>query len=135
MATTKKLNDPDFDQTSFFWKKLGYTSEQMQSMARWGLSKEHGGPKRNKEYSSLIAHLSVVLPHVGMARIDDVKDVKFAAVQTQTLDRSEGPMPCPQAIYSGLMKQSNGRMFHLFFMPHVNQYMCPFVAMGWSLVL
>jgi len=134
MTMTRKVMDPEFNQCSVYWKKLGYNPEQYQNMVRWGFHKGYGAPSRYKEYGSLLAHLSVVLPHQGMARVDDAKGVTVAAIQLQELGAGEGPMPCPQLIYSGQMKQSNGKFFHLFLMPHIDSFCCGFVAIGWSLV-
>ena len=105
-------------------------------MRRYGLNKYLGAPERYREYASLLAHLGVVLPHQGMCRVDDLLEVDFSSIQLELLDTHiEGPMPCYQAVVSSLMKQSDGRIMHIFYIPHTDLYKSAFVAFGYSLIL
>ena len=90
-TTDAQLADPDFDQSSYFWKRLGYNADEYDRMAKFGVFEGYGGPAQLRRYSSAACHIDVVLPHSGCCRVDDLLGICLAAVQLRRLPASEGP--------------------------------------------
>jgi len=53
-------------------------------------------------------------------------------LQHEILSSGEGPMPCPQIIFSNTTKESANELKHFFMIPSVNIFSCVFWAIGLS---
>jgi len=126
-----RAEDPEYDRTSSYFTKHGYSLSQYALMISYGIL--NGSPKAKQAYVyvTMVVHLLVVLTHVTFGRAYEFVGVDWADVLVEKLDPSlEGPTPCYSLIMKVRPKQLGGLESYYFVMPHIDPMRCLFWALG-----
>lgn len=158
MGLANRLSNPKYNMTNDYKKQCGYTEAEYKQLCDYGIKRDAPGPTRLRPQTVALAHLSIAAGHATARRGHDLacdiptfkyppsllsplaltkctpiaRSAMLGTLQHEVLSEAEGPMPCPQLIFSNTTKESKNELKHFFVMPSVYTFSCVFWAIGLS---